>query len=80
MWRLSGFLRLLGLALYVLGLAAVWTLWGLLILCGVMLVTVFRMIGVSLVGFEHAVAAHRHGWRSAVRALAGASARRPPDR
>ncbi len=80
MWRLSGFLRLLGLALYVLGLAAVWTLWGLLILCGVLLVSGFRLVGVSLVGLEHAVAAHRHGWRSAVRSLAGTTARRPPDR
>jgi len=69
MSRLSTSLRLAGLALYALGLAVVWTLWGLLILVGSLLTASLRLVGVSLVGVERLVAAHRYSWRSAVRVL-----------
>lgn len=78
MWRVTGFLRLLGLALYALALATVWACWGVLILCGVLLVAGFRLVGVSLVGFEHFVAAHRHEWGSALRALPRSGSRHDP--
>jgi hypothetical protein len=70
-WRLSTSLRLVGLALYAIGLAVVWTLWGLLILVGSLLIETFRLVGVSLVGVERLVAAHRYSWRSALRVLPG---------
>jgi len=50
MWRLSTSLRLVGLTLYALGLAVVWTMWGLLILVGSLLTASFRLVGVSLSG------------------------------
>ena len=71
MSRLSTSLRLAGLALYALGLAVVWTLWGLLILVGSLLIAGLRLVGVSIVGAERLVAAHRYSWRSAVRVLPG---------
>jgi hypothetical protein len=69
MWRLSTSLRLAGLALYAIGLAVVWTLWGLLIVVGSLLIASLRLVGVSLVGVERLVAAHRYSWRSAGRVL-----------
>jgi len=69
MWRLSAAVRLVGLVLYALGLAVLWTLWGALILVGMLLAASFRLVGVSLVGFERIVAAHRYSWRSVVRVL-----------
>jgi hypothetical protein len=79
-WRLSVLVRLIGLALYAVALAVAWTVWGLLILCGMMLVAGFRLVGVSLVGLEHAVATHRPRWQSALRALTRRGARQPPPR
>lgn len=77
-WRLSALVRLIGLALYTVGLAVAWTVWGLLILCGLLLVAGFRLVGVSLVGLEHAVATHRPRWRAALRALPRRGTRQPP--
>ena len=78
MWRLSATLRLVGLVLYALGLAVLWTLWGALILAGSLLVASFRLVGVSLVGFERVVAAHRYSWRSALRFLPRPRAAKAP--
>ena len=69
MWRLSATLRLAGLVGYALGLAALWTLWGVLILVGSVFAASFRLLGVSVAGLERIVAAHRHSWRSAVRVV-----------
>jgi hypothetical protein len=66
---LSATLRLAGLVFYALGLAALWTLWGVLILVGSVFAASFRLLGVSVVGFERIVAAHRYSWRSAVRVV-----------
>ena len=71
MWRLSATLRLAGLVFYALGLAALWTLWGVLILVGAVFAASFRLLGVPGVGFERVVAAHRHSWRSAVGVVPG---------
>ena len=75
MWRVSAMMRLLGLAAYAVGLALVYTVWGILILCGLTLAAIFRLVGMSLVGLEHAVATHRRWWDSALRAVPGSSAR-----
>jgi len=64
-------LGLAGLAFYALGLAVVWTLWGLIILVGALLTASLRFVGAALVGVERLVAAHRYSWRSAVRVLPG---------
>jgi len=62
MWRLTAAVNLVGLALDALdalGLAVLWTLWGALIMVGLLLAASCRLVGVSLVGFERIVAAHR---------------------
>jgi hypothetical protein len=69
MWRLSGAVRLVGLAIYAVTLAVVWALWGVLVLVGLVLAALLRLLGVSLVGFEHFVAAHRRWWDATLRAL-----------
>ena len=69
MWRLSSLVRLVGLFLYALALAVGWAVWGLLILAGLMLVSAFRLVGVSLAGVERAVTSHRHSWRTALQSL-----------
>ena len=79
MWRVTGFLRLVGLVLYALALATVWACWGVLILCGALLVAGFRLVGVSLADLERLVATHAHGWSSALRVMPRARARARDD-
>ena len=68
MWRLTASLRLVALGLYALGLAVLWTLWGALVLVTALLGAGLRLLRVPLVRLDGLIAAHRHSWRSLVRA------------
>ena len=68
MWRLTATLRLVGLGLYALGLAVLWTLWGALVLVTALLGAGLRLLRVSLGRLEGLIATHRHSWRALLRA------------
>ena len=68
MWRLTAALRLVGLGVYALGLAVLWTLWGALVLVTALLGAGLRLLRVSLGRLEGLIATHRRSWRSLVRA------------
>jgi hypothetical protein len=67
MWRLTATLRLVGLGIYALGLAVLWTVWGALVLVTMLLGAGLRLLRVSLARLERLIATHRHSWRSLVR-------------
>ena len=68
MWRLTATLRLVGLGIYALGLAVLWTVWGALVLVTLLLGAGLRLLRVPLARLERLIATHRHSWRSLVRA------------
>ena len=67
MWRLTAALRLVGLGVYALGLAVLWTLWGALVLVTALLGAGLRLLRVSLGRLEGLIATHRHSWRALLR-------------
>ena len=68
MWRLTATLRLIGLGLYALGLAVLWTLWGALVLVTALLGAGLRLLRASLRRLEGLIVTHRHTWRALLRA------------
>ena len=80
MWRLTAALRLVGLGVYALGLAVLWTLWGALVLVTALLGAGLRLLRVPLGRLEGLIATHRRSWRSLVRADDPGTARPARDR